>query len=46
MFGGSTAALGARMGLIVCLGEMLEIKMGIDLGGADVGVAQKLLHAA
>src|SRR5690554_4776332 len=39
-------AAGARMGLIVYLGEVLEIEMGVDLGSADVGVAEKLLHRA
>jgi hypothetical protein len=34
------------MGLIVCLGKMLEIKVRVDLGGADVGVAQQFLNAA
>src|SRR5690606_7405576 len=34
------------MGLVVYLGQVLEVKMGIDLGCADVGVAQELLDAA
>jgi hypothetical protein len=46
MWVGSTAAFGTRMGLVVCLGQMLEIKVGVDLGGADVGVPQELLHTA
>jgi hypothetical protein len=46
MDGGSTAAFGTRMGLVVCAGKVLEIKVRIDLGGADVGVPQQLLHAA
>ena len=31
---------------VVGLGQMLEIKPGIDLGRGDVGVAQQLLHRA
>ena len=31
---------------IVDVGQMLEIQMGIDLCGGDVGVAQQFLHAA
>ncbi len=42
----SAASLGTRVSLIVCLGKMLEIKVGVDLGGANVGVPQELLHAA
>ena len=34
------------MGFVVYLGEMLEVKVGIDLGRGDVGVAEQLLHAA
>ena len=34
----------ARMGLVVYLGQVLEVKVGIDLGRADVGVPQQLLH--
>ena len=37
---------GARVSLVVYLGKVLEIKVGIHLGGADIGVAQKLLDAA
>jgi hypothetical protein len=33
------------MSLIVCAGQMLEIKMGIDLGRADVGMTQEFLYA-
>jgi hypothetical protein len=32
--------------LIVDAGEMLEIKVSVDLGGGDVGMAQKFLHAS
>ena len=32
------------MGLIVDLGQMLEIQMGIDLCGTDIGVAQEFLN--
>jgi len=36
----STLLARARMGLVVDLGEVLEIQMGVDLGGGDVGVTQ------
>ena len=42
----SAAAFGTRMSLFICAGKVLEIKMGVDLGGTDVGVTQKFLHAA
>ena len=32
------------MSLVVDLGEMLEIQMGVDLGGADVRVPEQLLN--
>jgi hypothetical protein len=31
--------------LIVDAGEMLKIKVGVDLGRGDVGMAQEFLHA-
>ena len=34
------------MCLVVYLGQMLEVKVCIDLRRADVGVAEKFLHAA
>ena len=34
------------MSLIVYLGKMLEIKVCVNLGGADVRMAQHFLHAA
>ena len=34
-----------RMRLIVDVGEMLEIKMGIDLGSRQIGVAEQLLYS-
>ena len=34
------------MGRVVGLGQMLEIQPGIDLGRADIGVAEQFLHAA
>ena len=36
--------MGTRMRLIVHAGQVLEIKVGVDLGGADIGVAQEFLH--
>src|SRR5579863_949505 len=46
MGSGSTAAFGTRVGLVICAGKVLKIKVGIDLGGADVGVSEQLLDAA
>ena len=34
------------MRLIIHLGEVLEIKMGINLGGGDIGVAEEFLYGA
>src|ERR1700739_5124386 len=34
------------MGSVVNAGQVLEVKVGIDLGGRDVGVPEQLLHAA
>ena len=34
------------MGAVVDPGQVLEIQMGVDLGGAQVGVAEQLLHRA
>ena len=34
------------MCLVVDLGQMLPVKVSVDLGGADAGVAQQLLHGA
>ena len=36
----------ARMRLIVDLGQMLPVEMGIDLRGADTGVAEHFLDGA
>ena len=33
-----------RMGLVVDPGQVLEVQVGVYLGGADVGVAQQFLH--
>ena len=38
--------LGARVGAIVDLRQVLEIEMRVDLGGADVRVPEQLLHGA
>src|SRR6201994_4406289 len=35
----------ARMSFVVNTGEVLEIKVGINLGRGDVRVAEQLLHA-
>ena len=35
-----------RMRTVINLGQMLKIKMSIDLGGADIGMSQQLLHRA
>lgn len=34
------------MGLIVDLGKVLKIQVGIDLGGADISVAEQFLDRA
>ena len=38
--------MGARVGRVVDLGQVLKIQAGVDLRGADAGVAQELLHGA
>src|SRR5882672_3584761 len=40
------ASARARMRTFVDAGEVLEIKVGVDLRGADAGVTQQLLHGA
>ena len=35
-----------RMGLVVYLGEVLEVKVSIYLGRADIRVAQEFLNTA
>ena len=32
---------GARMGFVVYLGQMLKVKVRVDLGRRDIGVAEK-----
>ena len=34
------------MGFVIHLGEVLEIEVGIDLGGGDIGVAEQFLYGA
>ena len=34
------------MRFVIDAGEMLKIKMGVNLGRADVGMAEQFLHAA
>jgi hypothetical protein len=34
----------AGVGFVVDTGEVLEIKMGVDLGRSNIRVAQQLLH--
>jgi len=34
------------MGFVVYLGEVLEIKVRINLGAADIGMPEQFLHAA
>ena len=36
----------ARVCLVVDLGQMLPVEMGVDLSGADAGVAEHFLHRA
>ncbi|NHH99218.1 hypothetical protein OJHNALOF_00208 [Oceanimonas sp. MB9] len=40
------APLGARVGLIIGVGQMLKIEVGVDLGGGQIGMAQQFLHRA
>src|SRR5690606_26130819 len=37
---------GPRVRGVVDLGQVLEVQVGVDLGGGDVGVAEQFLHAA
>ena len=39
-------AFGSGVGLVVNLRQVLVVQAGVDLGGADVGVAEQLLHPA
>ena len=34
------------MRLVINAGEVLEIKVGVDLGRGDIGVAEQLLNAS
>ena len=34
------------MGAVIDLREVLEVEVGVDLGGADVGVAEQFLYRA
>ena len=34
------------MGGVIGFGQMLKVKSGIDLRGADIGMAQQFLHPA
>src|ERR1700733_8489230 len=36
----------SRVSTVVNAGQVLKVKVGIDLGGREVGVAQELLHTA
>ena len=38
------AALGSGVSTIIDLGQVLEIQVGIDLGGGQVRMAQQFLH--
>src|SRR6266699_6389612 len=42
----SALAARARVGSVVDAGEVLEVKVGVDLGARDIGVTQELLDAA
>ena len=37
--------LGSRMGLVVYLGEILEVKVCVYLRSADIGMTEEFLHA-
>jgi hypothetical protein len=34
------------MRLVVDLGQMLEVEVGVNLGGGNIAVAQQFLHGA
>lgn len=36
----------ARVGGVVDAGEMLKVEVGVDLGGANIGVPEQFLHRA
>ena len=40
----SAAAAGPGVRLVINLGKVLKIKVGIDLGGGDIRVAQQFLY--
>ena len=42
----SGSGMRPRMGPIVDLRELLEIEVGVDLGGRDVRMPEQLLHRA
>ena len=42
----SGALPGARVGLVINLGKTLEIEVGINLRGRDIGVPEQFLHRA
>jgi hypothetical protein len=33
------------VGFVVYLGQMLEVKVGVDLGRTDIGMSKQFLHA-
>ena len=33
------------VGFVVYLGQMLEVKVSVDLGGTDIGMSEQFLHA-
>ena len=37
--------LGSRMGLVVYLGEILEVKVRVYLRSPDIGMTEEFLHA-
>src|SRR5215469_2635320 len=39
-------AASPRVGSVINAGKVLEVKVRVDLGGGDVGVAEQLLHPA
>src|SRR5215469_14995626 len=46
LFGGVLDPPCAWVGGVVDAGEMLEVKVSVDLGRGDIGMAQELLHPA
>jgi len=45
-FSFTLSTFGARVGIVVYAGEMVEIQLGVVLGSGKLAVAEQLLHSA